>query len=451
MRVAFVVWPAPAHLFPFVPLAWALRSAGHEVSVLSHPSLGAEVSASGLPFMPLCEEDQMPRPKGPAAEYPEARDEVERITRALSLSAAELDRWNMVSQGFIPSMWDFTPYGGSPLDPMPAMDGMVAFFRAWRPDLVVWDPCMPGAAVAARATGARQARMSGTDYNGWFLDTFARVTSAPGGPDVPNPLAETIRGMAERYSVPIDHATLYGEWTIDTMPPGANFPVNTRKVPMRWIPYAAQVPTPDWLYPVPERPRVAVSLGMSIRAFIETDWSFTATLLEGLSGLDIEVVATLNKAQLADVPVIPRNVRAVDYLPLDYLMPTCSALIHHGGLGTMGPAGYFGVPQLIVDFFGTDADGKAPLPEECEEEPESSQYHLLAPVTGSYVTSFGAGEIIDLAQPRDRVIQAIRDQVSRVVMQLSFREGAEQLRRDMLVSPSPADLVPTLERLAQAR
>lgn len=448
MRVAFTMWPASAHLFPFVPLAWALRSAGHEVTVLSHPSLGAEVSASGLPFTPLCAADQMPRPVGPAAEYPEARAEVERITRALNLDEEQLARWNMVARSFIPSMWDFTPYGGSARDPLPAMDGMVDFFRAWRPDLVIWDPCLPGSPVAARAAGARQARISGTDYNGWVLDTHARITSAPGGPSVPNPLAETIRGMAERYGVPIDHETLYGEWTIDMMPPGMNFPVSTRKIPMRWIPYATAAPMPDWLYPVPERPRVALSLGMSIRTFMKADWSWTATLLEALSGLDVEVVATLNKDQLADIKTLPPNVRVVDYLPLDYLMPTCSVLIHHGGLGTMGPAAYFGVPQLIVDFADIDFNGKAWLAPESEEDPGTPRYKL-APVTGTYVSSFGAGEIIDLAQPRDLAVQTIRDQVSRLLKEPSFKEAAERLRRDMLVCPSPADLVPTLERLVQ--
>jgi hypothetical protein len=436
MRVAFALWPAPAHLYPFVPLAWALRSAGHDVTFLSHPCLAPTVTASGLPFTPMCSEAEMPPPQGPAANWPEARKEVSRITEALNVPPESAMNWGTVAHGFLPSMWDFNPYQGSPADPLPAMDGTVRFFRHWRPDLVIWDPCMPGAAVAARAAGARQARQSGTDYNGWFLDTFDRLAAAPDVPSVPNPFVETIRAMAERYDVPIDHETLYGQWTIDVMPKGLNFPVNTRKMPMRWIPHTAQTAMPEWLYPVPDRPRVALSLGLSVRVYVPIDWGYIRVLFDALSDLDIEVVATLDETQLANVGTIPDNVRAIDYIPLDNLMPTCSALIHHGGLGTMAAAGYLGIPQLLVDF-PYDEDDPA------DDEPRYFRYKL-APVTGAYVTQFGAGEIIDLSRPS---VETIRDQVRRVLTEPSFKEGAAELRMDLLAAPSPSDLVPTLERL----
>lgn len=43
MRVLFAVWPAVPHLYPAVPLAWALQGAGHEVSVASHADLSHEI------------------------------------------------------------------------------------------------------------------------------------------------------------------------------------------------------------------------------------------------------------------------------------------------------------------------------------------------------------------------------------------------------------------------
>ncbi|HXL18130.1 MAG TPA: hypothetical protein VN961_11490, partial [Streptosporangiaceae bacterium] len=271
MRVAFACWPAPAHLYPLVPLAWALRSAGHEVTLVSHPDIAAEAVACGLPFKSLCSQDEIPPLKGPAAEFPAAREAVQRITEALKIPDDDLGRWGITTTGFIPSMWEFIPYGGSPRDPMPVMDNMVAFFRAWRPDLVIWDPCMPGAAVAARAAGAQQARIYGTDYMGWCQDTYTRLVSQPGAAQVPSPLGETVRGMAEKYDVEVDHDILYGQWTVDMIPPGLNFPVNTRKTLMRWVPFTGQTAMPDWLYPVPERPRVALSLGASIRKYVKTN------------------------------------------------------------------------------------------------------------------------------------------------------------------------------------
>ena len=381
MRVAFALWPAPAHLYPFVPLAWALRNAGHEVVFISHPFLADSVAAAGLPFVSMYGTAEPPPPQGPGADFPEGRQEMVRINSALPIPEGGEIRlaWDTVSYGFLPSMWEFCPFQASADDPMPAMDGMVTFFRNWRPDLVIWDPCMPGAAVAARAAGARQARQSGTDYTGWFMDEFARWTSGPDAPDVPNPFVETLRGVADKYGVTIDHDILYGEWTIDVMPKGMNYPVDTLRLPLRWIPYAAATAMPDWLYPAPDRPRIALSLGLSLRSFLKLDWGWLKILMEALSELDVEVIATLDETQLAAIGSVPDNVRAVDYVPLEYLMPTCSALIHHGGLGTMAPASRAGVPQIIVDFL------------EHEGVPEQYFRYKLAPLATRHVTSFGAG------------------------------------------------------------
>ncbi|MCX0241685.1 MULTISPECIES: nucleotide disphospho-sugar-binding domain-containing protein [Streptomyces] len=446
MRVAFAVWPAAAHLYPFVPLAWALRAAGHDVVVVSHPTLGPTVTASGLTFKEMCGADEMPEPTGPTGAWPQARKEVTRITEALHVPEENEMEWGTICHGFLPAMWDFTPFQGSPDEPLPAMDGMVSFFRSWQPDLVIWDPCMPGAAVAARAVGARHARQSGTDYNGWFLDLYEKLTEGPDAPDEPNPMVETIRAMAERYDVPIDHDTLYGQWTIDVVPSGMNFDVDTRRLPMRWIPHTAQTAMPDWLYPVPERPRVALSLGLSVRKYVPaTDWAYVRTLLDALGGLDIEVVATLDASQLADVGELPPNIRVVDYLPLDNLMQTCQLLIHHGGIGTMAAAGCVGVPQIVVDFPESGDEKK-------EDEPPSERIayprYKLAPVTGAYITGFGAGEVMDLGSPS---VAAVREQVTRLLTDPAFRSGAERLRMDLMASPSPSDIVPTLEKLALAR
>src|SRR5439155_21515525 len=52
MRVLFTTFPLDAHLFSFVPLAWSLRAAGHEVRVASHPRLANSITAAGLTAVP---------------------------------------------------------------------------------------------------------------------------------------------------------------------------------------------------------------------------------------------------------------------------------------------------------------------------------------------------------------------------------------------------------------
>ncbi len=441
MRIAVVIWPAPAHLYPLVPLTWALRSSGHEVCVVSHPSIGGLVTAQGLPFAQICEPSAMPVPMGPGGAWPQGRAAVGQVTAMLGLQPQDMGTWITFSQFLLPTMWDFLPYKGNPAEPMPAMDGMVGFFEAWQPDLVIWDPCMPGAGVAARKVGARHARFTGPDFVGWSLDTFDRLAAAPGLPPIENPLVETVRPMAERHGVPVDRETLYGQWTINPMPPAINLPVNTRMLPVQWTPHVTQGVLPDWLYPVPARPRVAVSLGVSTRDYIAADWSHVALLLNTLGEMDIEVVATLNKVQLEHVTTVPDNVRLLDYFPLDQLLPTCSALIHHGGLATLITGGFARTPQLVVDFLDFDLGASASA-----DGGVSSARYPLAPVTGAFVTGHGAGEVMDLSRPS---AAAIKDQVTRVLTDPSFRAGAQRLREDLAVSPTPAAIVSTLENLVR--
>ena len=47
MRVLFVVTPGVGHLFPMVPLAWALRAAGHEV-LIATTGAGLVAANAGL-------------------------------------------------------------------------------------------------------------------------------------------------------------------------------------------------------------------------------------------------------------------------------------------------------------------------------------------------------------------------------------------------------------------
>ncbi|MFE3909942.1 hypothetical protein [Streptomyces sp. NPDC059130] len=48
MRVLFTTFAATSHLHIQIPLAWALRSAGHDVCVASQPDLVEYISHTGL-------------------------------------------------------------------------------------------------------------------------------------------------------------------------------------------------------------------------------------------------------------------------------------------------------------------------------------------------------------------------------------------------------------------
>jgi sterol 3beta-glucosyltransferase len=49
---------------------------------------------------------------------------------------------------------------------------------------------------------------------------------------------------------------------------------------------------------------------------------------------------------------LPENIFALDYVPHDWLFPQLSAIVHHGGAGTMAAAVRAGIPAVIIPFFG---------------------------------------------------------------------------------------------------
>ena len=396
----------------------------------------------GLTPVSVCAADSMPALMGPARPDAAGREDLARITAALGLAPDDPDRehWNVLNQYYVPSMWDFLPYRGDPDTPMPAMDGLVEFARTWQPDLVLWDPCMPGGAVAAKVCGAAHARWwTAPDVFCRSMDRIDEANNRPGGPKVDNPIAETVRPMARRYGVEVDTELLVGQWTLNPEPRVIGPEVSARTLSVRWIPHSKQEVLPDWVYPVPDRPRIAISLGLSERSFMADGWAHIPALLEAVSVLDVEVIATLNDKQLSQVDKIPDNVRVLDFVPLNQLMPTCDLLIHHGGLGTVMPAIASGVRQIVVDFIGHEI---AATPGTGEKLGRSR--YSLGPALARYVTESGAGLVMNVSQP-DAL--EMREQIQRVLTEPSFQAGVDRLHGDLLSTPSPSEFVPILERL----
>jgi glycosyltransferase len=134
----------------------------------------------------------------------------------------------------------------------------------------------------------------------------------------------------------------------------------------------------------------------------------------------VEVIATLNEKELADVSRVPDNTRVVEHVPMHALMPTCSAIVHHGGAGTWATAAAYGVPQVALGWIW-DAIYRA----QCLED-------------------MGAGLHL---QSDGLTVESLRSKLGRVLAEPSFAENAKVLQRQMAAAPSPNEVVPTLEKL----
>lgn len=422
MRVLFTIFPTSAHLYPAIPLAWALQSAGHEVVLASpegvvDPKVIPNITAAGLTAVSLGGKEELTASLAPliAAAGPDRP--------TLALDPDDENAWRTARAVLAGMFQAYYPPEQAEGGRRPVLDDLVDFARNWRPDLVLWDPLAPTGAVAARACGAAHARLLfGMDNIGLIRARTRQELADPSSELTEDPWLRWLGPALERYGLDFTEEMLVGQWTLDLTQSRMRTPLDLTYVPVRRVPYNGAATLPPWLHSRPERPRAVLTLGVSRRLLAGRHSGFPMReFFDSVSGLDLELVATLNGEQLSAVGTLPDNVRAIEYVPLNQLLPTSSAIIHHGGGGTFAAAVAFQVPQLVV-----------PLPMWDEM------------VTARYVVRRGAGLAAD---PAAIDVADLHKDLVRLLEEPSFRLGARGLYDDMLAAPAPKDVVPVLERL----
>ncbi|MEV0623482.1 activator-dependent family glycosyltransferase [Nonomuraea sp. NPDC050404] len=410
MRVLLTSFALASHYNCLVPLGWALAAAGHEVRVASQPSLTDAITASGLTAVPvgtdpeLAEVREQPGAAMGPPQVHEDRDEPVTWEQALDFDTI------------------IAPLLLAATNNTAMVDELVGFARRWQPDLVIWEPFTLAGAIAAEACGAVHVRtLWGLDVLGSARRAFLDLRAQQPRAHWEDPVAEWLTLSLARYSRPYTEEVTTGRLTIDTTTPASlRLPVGVPVVGMRTLPYNGRSVMPDWLAEPPGRPRVCFTLGKTGDDFLH-DWALSpAELVRAVAELDIEVVATLDAQQRERLGQVPDNVRVVDFVPMNLLMPTCAAVVHHGGAGTFGAALHNGVPQLMIaNTWDT-------------------------PVKAKRLAASGAGVYI---APPKLDAQGFRDAVAKLVHEPGPRAAADRLREEMLTEPTPAELVPRLERL----
>ncbi|MFJ9551325.1 activator-dependent family glycosyltransferase [Streptomyces erythrochromogenes] len=421
MRVLFTPFPASTHVHTQVPLAWAMRAAGHEVRVATRPDVVEDINNAGLTAVAVGGVLDVAATMNP--EYTDEPDEIrdEAWLDVLDISETRPEKLTLPYVHGVLTAWTSFVYQNTLPDDTTVE--LIDFARSWRPDLVVWDTMYYPGALAARISGAAHARlMFGLDLVGLMRAHYLRGLAGLPPALREDPLEEWMERILRRYGLGFTEDLVVGQWTIDPVPPSLRLPVDLPSVPVRYVPYNGEAQVPGWLRePPPRRPRVCLTLGRSFREVVGADRTSVGDLLEAVADLDVDVVATFTADQLDPGRRVPDNVRVVDFAPLDALLPTSAAIVHHGGSGTLQTALAHGVPQVIV-----------PAKMWCNV-PKAHR-----------VRDAGAGLCID---PEDLTPQALRAALVRVLEEPSFRAGADRVRREIVATPSPADIVPVLERL----
>lgn len=385
MRILFTPWAWSPHYFPMVPLAWALRNAGHEVRVASSPSLVDVITDSGLPAVSVGSDidfiaavrEHMAVPPGvlDAAGYEALRAPKGPRAGRMFLALAEA-----------------------------LADDLVDFARAWGPDLVVHTPSAFIGPVVAAACGVPNVR-------------HLKVPDIAAGTG--DTMRELLAPLCHRFGV--EHIDPLGVLTIDPIPEAMRQPVTYARQPMRYIPYNGSGTVPDWLLEPPKQRRVCVTWGTTLGQ-LNPALMLGGRMVEAAAALDVEVVAAMpaETHHLVD-PDLP-NLRLVAGLPLNLLLPTCDAIIHQGGAGTTMTSVVSGAPQLIVPQ----------MPEQV--------FNARRVVAG------GGGVAV---MPEDADVGTVRDTLARLLDEPAHRRSAADLAASANAMPIPPEVVDVLERLVR--
>ncbi|MFF2143607.1 nucleotide disphospho-sugar-binding domain-containing protein [Kitasatospora sp. NPDC058190] len=307
MRVLVTTSALEGHYFPMVPLAWALRSFGHEVLVSAPEGFSDAIARTGLSaagFAPPVEFDRFmlhDREGRPLAPPRDPRDRKEHGGRAWGRLAALL------------------------------LDRTLDLVEAFRPDLVICEPNDFAGPLAAARHGVPWVE------HGWGImgmpefRPFVELELAPelarlGLPALPDP-----------------------DLRIDTCPPGLRTGPEPEGLPMRYVPYNGTGSAPDWVFTERARPRVFVTLGGVLPRHGRRDFrGMLREWTEALPSLGVEVVVGVADDLTGMWRPLPDGVRAAGWFPLGLVLPNCDLVVHHGGVGSTMTTALAGLPQLIT-------------------------------------------------------------------------------------------------------
>jgi glycosyltransferase len=407
MRILFVPFGLPTHYYFMVPTVWAFRAAGHEVRVASQPPALDAITRSGMVAVPVGHGYDFSR--GLAESRVEFRRYRERFLPGDGVTRADLARLPAPVRARLREL-RMAPDLRTAEAMAPDLCRLV---EQWRPDLVVADPMVLAAPLAAHAAGAPLV------HHLWGL-AVNRQVGFPGSGGGEEAWTGGLRALYHRYGV--EARAEYAVRTLVPSPPSLEFPGIPGALQMRYVPYNGTGLLPEWLQRPAPRPRVCVTWGMTTTGMLGAKGFLVPQIISGLVDLDVEVVAAVKASDRALLGELPPGVRVAEELPLHLVLSAGDAIVHQGGGGTMLTAASFGVPQILVPG----------IPDQM--------------MNASRLGALGAGVAIE---PERLAAEGVKSVAALVLSDPGIRDAAERLRREIQAQPTPAEVVVTLEGLVR--
>lgn len=379
-----ITTPVPTHFTSLVPLAWALRAAGHDVTVAGQPDIVPTVRSAGLI----------------AASVGERFDILTYLRAKLPGTSRPLEAW-----------------------PRPAPEQMGFFGRVWMDHCRKMLPAYlelarelrPGLIIAEQLEFASLIVGGLLDipvvHHRWGVDAISDLALRDARAELADLTTEL--GLA-RLPDPLRK--------LDPCPPSLQVPASAPADPVRYVPFNGTTVLPDWVRQGHTRDpgvrRVVVSLGNLTLAL--NGGPFVRRLLCALAELPgIELIVTVDQAYRDALLPLPAPVRVVDPTPLHLFLGACDAVVHHGGAGTTLTATAAGLPQLVLPQI---ADAFA---------------------AGERLQAVGAGLVLDQVAGQDDP-GTLRDALAALLSEPGYRAAARELGREMARMPDPQQVADQL-------
>jgi len=295
LRILMVHWDGSGNIPPQRALARELARRGHEVHVLTHDTLAADVAADGGRFHALTSAPQWD-PAQPRTNEEEGAFVVQDVVGSAAFAA------------------DF-----------------LAVQEAVRPDV-----CLIDAMLIATVNLAIERRLpfAAINHLAWireggctgFLNSIAAALPGPAS-------GSTFHDLLDR--APLVLATTYPEF-------------GTQRNTASHIHFVGPIREPvahdPWPRRSPDRPFVLVSLS----GMFQSQESTLRNICEAVSALPIEVLVTTGRGIAPDTLSVSGDVEARSFVPHDAVLPSVDLVVTHAGFGTVMFSAGAGKPTLCL-------------------------------------------------------------------------------------------------------
>ena len=390
MRVLVTSVSAYGHLQPLIPLAKALVEARHEVAIAIGPDLRPRAEAAGFTAF-------------------DAGISINAAFEQLAVLFPD-QPYNRLAPSEILG-WYMPHLFGEVLAPA-MLDDLELVVQSWKPDVVVhetWEFAGPIAAASAGIPSICQTL--GLRIDDTILDSVAAAVAPLWQQHglKPEPTAGLYRTLCLDTTPPSlqDHESAKSRDVIHAMRPVAEPPVPGEALP-QWIEHRRNVPL------------VYMTLGTN--SSTNSDVSMFRSVIEGLEDLDIDVLITIGfDKDPAMFGSLAKNIHVENYVPQSLLLPYCSAVVCHGGPGTILHSLAHGLPLLIL--------------------PQGADQYVM----GDRVLAAGVGLRLVTADVNP---SSVRASVFALLEETSYKVNASRLKREIAEMPGPDEVVHLIEEVA---